>query len=267
DSLMGNREISYEDKALIDEALLIAKGDPERVLIEATKVLSALSGLAAVATTSPGNDARIHKIKFISVSRYISMLILITSTGIVKNKLFHCDYVLTTEILNVFEIALNEKLSGFPLKDITPAFIQTTAISLSDLALLLPNVLAALMEAAKEAAKTFFALEGQMNLLFLNEDFDILNAKNAIRFLLSGDEITALLLSRPNKTAVLIGGEIGNPLLSNISIVSARYMISDQVAGSLAIIGPTRMDYAKATTVIKYTSDSVSDIITELINI
>lgn len=51
------------------------------------------------------------------------------------------------------------------LVDVTPAFIQSAAISLGELSMIVPNALIAIHDAAKDAATTNIALEGQSKLL------------------------------------------------------------------------------------------------------
>ena len=49
------------------------------------------------------------------------MLILMSSAGTMKNRVFHCDFDLTNDILRVFFRVFNGKLAGKAVADITPA--------------------------------------------------------------------------------------------------------------------------------------------------
>ena len=55
-----------------------------------------------------------------------------TSTGTMKNRIFRCDFDLTSEMTRIFFRVLNEKLVGVPVAEITPGFIQNLAASLGN---------------------------------------------------------------------------------------------------------------------------------------
>ena len=97
------------------------------------------------------------------------MLLLMSSAGTMKNRIFHCDFDLNPEMLRVFFRILNEKLMNRPVADITPAFIQSLAVSLGEMAMLMSSALMALLEVAKDTRETAVCQSGQMNLLFYPE--------------------------------------------------------------------------------------------------
>ncbi len=79
------------------------------------------------------------------------MVVLITSTGMVKSQLFRTEFVLTPDMLRVFDEALNKSFAGLPLKDISKAFIQTTALGFGELSFFMPNVLLAIQGRSKRS--------------------------------------------------------------------------------------------------------------------
>ena len=62
---------------------------------------------------------------------------------------------------------------------------------------------------------------------------------------------------------VRIGHENNNLALSNCSIISATYSLGDESLGSIAILGPTRMDYARVIGLLSFFSDNLSAMLTE----
>ena len=61
--------------------------------------------------------------------------------------------------------------------------------------------------------------------------------------------------------SVIIGGE--NPLLKEkgLSMVVSDYSIGDDLKGKMAIVGPTRMDYAKVISTLNYMSHHMKGLI------
>lgn len=266
DHIMRSVPLSPQNRELVDARLSAAADDPEHILSEASGVLSHLTGNACAATTPPGENAEIRKIHLVQTGRQTAMAVLITSSGMVKNRLFRCDYLLTPEIVKVFDRLLNEKFGGVPLHDVTPAFIQTAAVGFGELAMLMPNVLMAVMESAKEAAQMNVSLRGETSLLFCR-DYDLSDVRAVMKLLHSPDDTAKLLLSGGENTEVFIGGESGREELVNSSVITRRYKISGRPAGAVGIIGPVRMDYSRSIGVLEYVSGTVGTLISELLEI
>ena len=266
DHSMQPRDVARKDRETIEAALFAAADDPEHILSEGSAVLAMLSGYAAVSTTPPGDDAKIRKIHLVQTGRQTAMAVLITSTGMVKNRLFRCDYVLTPEIVKVFGRLLNEALSGVPTQDVTPAFIQTTAVSFGELAMLMPNVLMAVMESAKEASGMNVSLHGQTNLLF-QADYDMADVRGVMKFLNASKDVADLLLCAKEDPSVFIGEESGRQELKNCSVITGRYKIAGQPAGAVGIIGPVRMDYSRNIGRLELICSTVGTLISELLEL
>lgn len=262
--LMNKPELQPRVKAYIEEKLEQSADAPENILKKSVELLSDITGLVSIASTPSGENARVHKIRFVQTGRQSAMAVLITSTGMVKTKLFRCDFVITNEALNIFDKALNRVLSGMMLVQITQPFMQTIAASFGEMALFMPPVLLAVMDTAHQAMKADITVAGQTNILSL-PDINVTSAGAMLRFLGSAKEISTLLSEKPNGTAVYIGEETGRRELSSSSVIVTHYEISGQTAGKIALLGPVRMDYKNCIGCIEYTADVAGRLIEQLI--
>lgn len=263
DRLMEPRELRPEEKRYLDSMLLGSAYDPERLLTCVSRTLSAVTRFAAITTTPSGSTAKVRAVQFVQTSRRTAMLILMSSAGTMKNRVFHCDFDLTSEIMRVFFRVFNEKVTGRNVADITPAFIQSMGASLGELSILAGSALLTLLEVAKDTMLTQVLLSGQMNLLFYPE-LEHGGARRVMDFLEQNDLLVSLLEQRPGKVSVLIGGETGRAELSHSSMVISRYAIGEQDAGAIAALGPVRMDYPRIVAVIHYLTQEVSRMLTVL---
>ena len=166
-------------------------------------------------------------------------------------------------MLRVFDEALNKSFAGLPLKDITKAFIQTTALGFGELSFFMPNVLLAIRDAAKEASHISVAESGMTKLLFLN-DFDIFSARDILKFLSDKNNVSELLTMNTG-TKVIIGEESGKYELSNSGIVVSRYNLGGSMAGAVAVIGPQRMSYKDIISATEYVAEKSGELISELL--
>jgi heat-inducible transcriptional repressor len=266
DSLMKRRPISQEEKQYLDSMILPSAYDPEKLLEGVAKVLASMTKYAAVSTTPSGEDGVIRAIQLVQTSRRTAMVILMTSAGTMKSRVFHCDFDLTPEILRVFFRLLNEKLAGKPVISVTPAYMQILAASLGDMAMMMSSALMAVAEAARDSARSDVCLNGEVNLLIYPE-FGQDEIRRIVDFLSRPADLCRLLSQGNQSLKVLIGLESNRPELQDSSVIVSRYSIGNRDAGAIAVIGPTRMDYAKIITNMEYLSGSVGRMLTELMDL
>lgn len=265
DTLMKRRPLSGEEQRYIDSLLLPSAYDPERLLDGVARALAGMTRFAAVSTTPGGGGAEIRAIQFVQTSRRTAMVILMTSAGTMKSRVFRCDFDITPDILRVFFRVMNEKLAGLPLSTVTPAYIQSLGASLGEMSMLMSSALMAVLDVAQDSMQAEVLLDGEMNLLFYRE-FDSDELRRIIDFLSRPQELSRLLMQRAGGMRVLIGEETRQPELSGSSVIVSRYAIGGKDAGAIAIIGPTRMNYGKIISSIEYLSGSVGRMLTELMD-
>ena len=266
DKLMKRKEPDERVRRYIDNRIRSANDAPEHILKAASETASEILSTAALSTTPIGDNARVHRVKFVQTGRHTSMVVLITSSGMVKSRLFRCDFAITPEMLNVFDRALNEKLAGQPLSYVNRPFAQTFAASFGELGLLMPDMLTAVMEACREALGMNVYVSGTTRLLY-QSDIDLRTARGVLEFLGDTENRDKLLRGLPEETRVFIGKENNPPLLRRSSVVATRYTIENQPAGIIAVIGPTRFDYSYAVPTLEYIAQTVGEQIDELISI
>lgn len=266
DNIMTVTPISQGGRDYIEARLYESADSPESILQKAAQIISELTGFAAVATTPSGEDSRIHKISFVQTGLHTAMAVVIASNGIIKTKLFRCEFDITPEILDVFDKALNEVFAGVRLSAVNRPFIQTAAARFGELSLFMPGVLMAIMEAAKGARTVGICRSGVTKLLFM-PDVNFIKARSVVEFLNTEHDLAGMLENLPLDTAVSIGLENSRIELVSSAIVSTRYDANANPSGVLAAAGPVRMNYARVISILECVSDCVSELISELIDI
>ena len=98
DHLMHARELDDSDRQKIEAAFGTGL-DPEQLLSRAGEVLSELTKCAAVSTTPAGESTRIRRIEMVPVGSRTAMLVLLTSTGILKSRICRSDFPITVPLL------------------------------------------------------------------------------------------------------------------------------------------------------------------------
>ncbi len=265
DNLMKMTPVTKQEQTAINDILYACADVPEHLLEKAAELLSHLTNCAAIAASPSGEEAVIRRISFVQTGRYTAMAVLITSTGSVKTKLFRCDFMITPDLLAMFDKVVSEKMTGLPVTGVTPAFMQTMAVSLGEMSMLMPNVLLAIHDAAKEAASTNVAIKGQSN-LFVMPELASADGKKVMELMGHSSELSKLLKTAGSKASVLIGSEIRNPALASLSVIVTHYTASSECTGALALIGPVRMNYPKIISMLEYVTEIVGTLLGELLD-
>ena len=263
DHLIEPIQLSSREKRAIDDVLLSCADDPEHILGKGTEILSQLTGYVALSSTPPTDNTSIEKIKIVQIGRHTSMMVMVTSKGMVKNRLFRCDCNLNDELIRIFELSLNEMLCGVQIDRITPAFIQTVAVGSGDVMIFMPQVLITIMEACKESSIVNIVHYGLSNLLQTGE-FDVEQLKGIYRFLQNNQNMEKLLFRKNKRISTYVGTESHNEDISATGIAVSRYSVGSTLAGAFAVIAPMRMNYSLTVAYTDYISQMCGKLITEL---
>ncbi len=264
DRLMRVPSLTGQEKSYVDSMLQPHAFDPEKLMAAATDAVASLTRMAALTTTPSGSGAVIRGVQLVQVGRRTAIILLMSSAGTIKSRVFHCDFDLSQEILRVFFRLLNSELAGRPVSSVTPALIQSMMASFGEMSVLMSSALVALLDVVSDTIWTRVCLSGQMNLLYYPE-YDRESARRVMDLLERPRDVMRLLSGEPGAVTVRVGAETRCPELVDSSLVSVRYRVGQENAGGMGLIGPMRMDYGKTVAVLSYVSDTVTRMLTALL--
>ena len=266
DNIIQIKPVSTSGREYIEARMYENADSPESVLQTAVTLVSEITNLTTVATTPSGEDSRVHRISCVQTGSHTAMVVLIASNGVIKTKLFRCEFEITPEILQVFDKALNNVFSGRRISSVNRPFIQTVAANLGELTLFMPGVLSAILECCEKARQISICKSSFTRLLYSAEE-DLPVIRGLIDFLNNEHDLSAMLTRLPFDTTVSIGRENSRVELAFSSVVSTGYSIDNSPSGILAVIGALRMDYAKVISVLQTVAEYSGKIIGELVRI
>jgi heat-inducible transcriptional repressor len=156
---------------------------------------------------------------------------------------------------------LTNQLSGHPLSEAGPLLVSVFA-GLTEHRQLMSSVIRALDQQAQEEGVGALVVGGRSNLLSYPEYSDVEKAKNFLAVLESREKLAPLLSQTGGvEFAVRIGPEINMPEFADCSVVTATYRVGNNTTGTMGIIGPTRMNYARVVSVLNYMGRTISDLL------
>ena len=262
DSLMNKRELSESEQRAIKSMLSYRSGDPEQLLEEASSVLAQLTKCATIATTLVDEEATISKVELVTLGQTTAILVVVTSKGIIKNRVCRLDYPLTDKLITAFHEVVRTNFIGAAINSISMVTLQSIVASLGDRALMLSPLIITLAEIIHEISEIDIVLDGQSNLLSIGS---AANAQELLEFLSRREILKRIVNEQKHRLNVVIGQENPHRELKNSSVIIARYKIDGCDAGALGIIGSTRIDYANLIPNIEYLTGLVSSLLSDAI--
>lgn len=264
DHLMLPLNLSEWEVNRINTALAPNAGDPERLLADAVQYLARMTGCVAFYTKVPDPYDAIQGVDLIPAGPRRGMLVMLTTSGIVKSSLCITDGILDEQFRQSFYTITKEKLIGTPLTKVTPAMIQSLAASLGDRAFSMVSVLISLSTLCAEAAKSDIYLDGETNLLSHEELGQ--NVYSLISFLTAREQLKELLNERLKTGAdheIYIGKENDRYELANSTMLLSKYYDGARQGGAIGVIGSTRLNYSELIPKFDYLTSVVGRLLSE----
>ncbi|HEX6025441.1 MAG TPA: heat-inducible transcriptional repressor HrcA [Solirubrobacter sp.] len=245
--------------------LSLVRREVDEAMRLTTETLSQVTNLLAIVTAPPIATTTIRHIEVLLLQPQVLMVVVITSTGGVSKKVFTFDEPVDPGLADWAGEYLNERLEGMGLgarmlhsKLADPSLDATERAFIDELA-------PAFTELAETAEDTLY-VDGAHRLIseYRFQDVSQLNALMEMlerRVSMLG-VLSAALGSRG--TYVRIGVENEEPALRSLSLVAANYGLPQRNLGTVSVIGPTRMDYARAIQTVRAAAHELSRFVEEL---
>lgn len=264
DELMGKPDLSATDVDRINSVMKLKVKELDRMVSEAGKLISNLTDYTTLAVTPYLQRMTIRKFQIIAVSTLDFVIVVVTDSGVVKNKMLRTEAPVTADEAEVLTYVLNQTLTGIPIDAITPERFDIVRRAAGVTALLVP-LAQFLDEFIEEMSEQKVFLQGATKLLAYPEYHDVQKAQELLDFISDGSNMPALrTFTRDiDGVRITIGPENGSGPLQNASMVYATYNIGSVGKGLIGIVGPTRMDYAKLSARLALFSKGLNKLIAE----
>ena len=237
------------------------------VLIKnASMIASLLTNYTTFITTPELNSAVIKRFELVDLGSGSVMLIIVTNTGAVKNKLMNMGNVIESDIIKLSNI-LNKSLVGLTAHEITFEKIQSIhdkiKVSLKISPKVLINIMNFVYSAVEELDETDIFVSNAKSILSYPEYNSVSEAKKMLTFLEDKKNLKELFSKKDDesKVNIKIGSENEFEELSNSSIVTVDYSLNNKAVGKIGVIGPKRMDYAKVIASLDCISEHLDKIL------
>lgn len=267
--LMSGYEINQRDIDVLAAAMEIKLNQFDKVIRQASILLSQLTNYTAVLMTPETKHGAIKTIELVPVDSSSMIIILVTNEGIMKNKRVYIPNGVNNEAIPQISALLKKKLSGLLLNEIDVKKINEIKKALGLNYEMLFPILDFISDIIDDIQKeTDIYLSGVTNIFNFPEYRDVSRAKAFIEFLDDKQSVAKALSDTGDNNDqginIRIGSENDLDVMQDLSLVTANYHVGGRAAGRLGIIGPTRMNYSKVVANINQISNYLDKLLKEL---
>jgi len=263
DTLLTVRPMEEMERQQLTQQLL--PDDPQRVVANASQLLSDLTHFAGVVVAPRRRSAVLRHLEFFGLSEKRVLLIIVGSDGEVQNRVLVTDRNYTPSQLQEAANYINAHYSGMEFDQLRTK-VRAELLDLHrDISALMQAAIATGSESMRAATEAV-VISGGRNLLEVDE---LSNDMQRLRRLFEVFEQKTELLEileqseRADGVKIFIGGESTLVPLDDCSIVTAPYEVDGQVVGTVGVIGPTRMAYERVIPIVDVTAKLISSALSQ----
>ena len=268
--LMRESRLSLDEQRQIHHQFYQVQHQLDEWVRLTASVMAQLLQSAAIVTPPRATQARLKHFELLALYEQVALLVLVRTDGSVRQERLLLDTPTTQDELSRLAARFNARFHGAPAAAVEAGLEserETYAPNEQIVAESLARILAQLDAFTPDA----FYSDGIVQLL-AREEFahanperirQVVEVLEHSRFL---PEIAPQVLeAEADGVQVIIGGENRSGALKDMSVVVARYGgAHGHPAGLVGIVGPTRMQYARAIAVVRYMTQMLDDLLGEL---
>lgn len=257
DHLLETDPLSEEEKEALSNMLPKDEYSEKRLVESASRALAKLTSCAAFVSSGNPKFSVISKVEVIPTGKRLYVLLMITSTGKIKNRTCRLELDLTNEQLETFTSFVKENLEGMPVDVLSNEMMEKLQTAMGTYLIAMSPLVQGILDMSMEISKRDVNISGARNLLDCKE----IDQRELMTFIDSGEELRKLVDDSFSGIHVMFSEENDSFLVGNSSLVSSNFSKDGQVAGHLGIIGPMRIDYKKVIPYVEYFTSKITEIL------
>ena len=255
-------ELPHVEQYLVDQISQEAKEELEEWLRTAAALLARLVHNLVVITTPKAVRCRLKHLDLVALQDFMALLIVVLYEAEVRRQVLSFNRKVTQDELTKLANKLTSVYGGM-----TSSEILTRTEGLSPEERQISEPLVEIMGAQDKLDYGEPYLEG-LRLLLSQPEFVSSPRILGILEVLEGEDWLRNIFSQESskgRVKVVIGEENPDPALQDLSLLASQYGVPDKASGIVGVIGPRRMDYAKAISSLSCLSALLSNSVTEYI--
>ena len=263
DALMDRPQLSRDEVEQIEQQVDPSKREMEELLREAGKLLSALSPYVAVVLAP--QESRFRRVEFVSIAPDRVLVILLADTGLVHHKSIAVDEPMAQDELDRIARHLTDLLHWRSLHEVRNLLLAQMAEEKAQYDRMLARALRLGAKALEAEPEADVYVAGAAHIADQPEFADVAKMKALFATFEEKSKLVKILNEclAGGEFKIFIGSEIPVQEIQGLSVIASPYRRGGRVVGVLGVLGPTRMDYGRALTLVETTARILSRALTK----
>jgi heat-inducible transcriptional repressor len=236
------------------------------IVLETCRLLSNLTTYPSLATDPSTDVTLLHRVYLTAASPRHALLVALFSTGLVEHRLVEMEAVPDDSTLIRLTNYLNLLVGDREMIEVGRQLATEVPQELVSHAATLGKVLSTLKEMVASLSERRIYLEGMNQILRQPEFQDVQRLETLLNALEQRGTLYQVLSRalQDGDTTVIIGTENVIAAMQECTVITTSYRIGNRPAGYLGVVGPTRMNYDRATAAVGLMAQSLSHTLTNL---
>jgi heat-inducible transcriptional repressor len=253
EQLSGKTQLSQADEGIIQDSLQ-GITDVQEFMERTSHVLSLISRNVGVAVATSGPKNALDHVYFSRIGDQKVLAVVVTKSGLVRDRVMRLD--LPQADLDAAARFINDNFRGWTLESVRAEIARRLEQERSEYDRLMTSVEQLYKQgvlSGDESSQVIF-VEGAANLVAGEQDRERL--RELLKALDEKQKLVALLGAyldaKQEAVRVVIGLDEALPSMRNLVLIGTPARVGGEVMGSLAVLGPPRMDYQHTITAVSY---------------
>lgn len=264
DHLMERERLTSAQLKAVRQAMRGEVSEMEEFMRSCCNMISQLTHYTALVAMPEQGRGTLENIQLVPVSDHQVLVVLLASTGIIRHKLIELPMEVKSDDLAYIEQKMRQHLCGKEIKAISYEMLRDMLADYQIREKMAEQALELIEQTlTKETAHKIFT-GGVMNMLSQPEFRDIDKLKSMFALIEEDDKLEKLLNSADSdRLTVTIGGEMPVEGVEDCSMVVANYFVNGEKAGSIGVLGPTRLNYGRTVSMMEFIASELSRVMSD----
>lgn len=257
DNLMKPKELTGEEVLTLQTILNNHSLELNDVIRKSMEIISEMTNYTSIVLGNSNIENKLKKVEAIPISENTIIAIIVTDRGHIENKTIVVNETINVEEIKKMVDLINNLLIGTPIEEVNKKLEFEIKPIIGRYIKQQEVIYNMFYNAFNEmtSKKDSYHFSGKTNILKQPEFNDVNKIREIVNKLEDKDIISSIEEAN-NGVNVYIGDE--SKIDSDVTVIKTRYKANGE-EGTIAIIGPKRMEYDKVITLLDYIKKNIED--------
>lgn len=231
----------------------------EQIVQMSAEILSEITSYTTIILGPEVLETKLKQLQIVILSPHTAVTILVTNTGHVEHRSFAIPATINASDLEKMVNILNDRLKGVPMIHLSEKLNSEVMAMMKKYIRNVDHSFEYLQGIFFQEQPIKLYVGGKSNILMQPEFKDVSKIHSFYSMMEREEEIAQLIKSSTEGIKVTIGNENKMDALKDLSLITASYELDENQIGTIALLGPTRMEYRKVIRLLNALSNEMTE--------